>query len=294
MKRAMTWALGLYLLGALVGRFVENMGVVRCRCSGGCWCRQPLLSAFRWVFPYGHRLEIERGIDVSPVSGGAMATSPAAPSDLPARPVPEAAAAPEPAAPPEPDQAASRAAPESPAPPDLDQAAAPAAPASPQAPESAVPVRYWLYKVKRGSAKAGAGGDWEKDVFSSKEPVEWGGHHATRSAEVAKTLNDGVSVGDVVVAYQTDAKTVVGYLRLVRIEGSRDERRLFLQPAHRIDPPFPIHEHKAGTSLADSTAVGGSVMLRELSEQEMRDLVRLSGAPESLLRTEGPPGGRVQ
>jgi hypothetical protein len=262
MKRAMTWALGLYLLGALVGRFVENMGVVRCRCSGGCWCRQPLLSAFRWVFPYGHRLEIERGIDVSPVSGGAMATSPAAP--------------------------------ESPAPPDPDQAAAPAAPASPQAPESAVPVRYWLYKVKRGSAKAGAGGDWEKDVFSSKEPVEWGGHHATRSAEVAKTLNDGVSVGDVVVAYQTDAKTVVGYLRLVRIEGSRDERRLFLQPAHRIDPPFPIHEHKAGTSLADSTAVGGSVMLRELSEQEMRDLVRLSGAPESLLRTEGPPGGRVQ
>jgi hypothetical protein len=266
MKRAVTWALGLYLLSALVGRFVESMGVVRCRCSGDCWCRLPVLSAFRWVFPYGHRLEIERGIDLSPTGGGgAVATSPDAPRDLPPEPEPETAEPQVPAAVPE-----------------------------PGAMESPEPLRYWLYKVKKGSAKPGAAGDWETDVFSSAEPVEWGGHHSTRSAEVAKTLNDGVSVGDIVVAYQTDAKTVVGYLRLVRIEGPRDARRLFLQPIHRIDPPFPIHEHKAGTSLAESPAVGGSVMLRELSEQEMQDLVRLSGAPERVVRAEDPPGGRLQ
>jgi hypothetical protein len=265
MKRAVTWALGLYLLSALVGRFVESMGVVRCRCSGDCWCRLPVLGAFRWVFPYGHRLEIERGIDLSPMGGGAVATSPDALRDLQAQPEPGVAEAPVTPAAPEPE--------------------------STQPPES---LRFWLYKVKKGSAKPGAGGDWETDVFSSAEPVEWGGHHSTRSAEVAKTLNDGVSVGDVVVAYQTDAKTVVGYLRLVGIEGPRDARRLFLQPIHRIDPPFPIHEHKAGTSLAESTAVGGSVMLRELSEQEMQDLVRLSGAPESVVRAEDPPGGRLR
>jgi hypothetical protein len=268
MKRAVTWALGLYLLSALVGRFVENMGVVRCRCSGDCWCRQPVLSAFRWVFPYGHRLEIEQGIDLSPMGGGAVTTPPDAPRDLPPEPVPDVAESSGTPAAPEPETAA--------------------------APEPDSALRYWLYKVKKGSAKPGAGGDWETDVFSSAEPVEWGGHHSTRSAEVAKTLNDGVSVGDVVVAYQTDAKTVVGYLRLVRIEGSRDARRLFLQPIHRIDPPFPIHEHKAGTSLAESTAVSGSVMLRELSEQEMQDLVRLSGAPESVVRAEDPPRGRLQ
>jgi hypothetical protein len=268
MKRAVTWALGLYLFSALVGRFVESMGVVRCRCADDCWCRQPGLSAFRWVFPYGHRLEIERGIDFSPMGGGAVATSPDVPTDLPPEPEPDVAESPVTPTAPEPDTAVS--------------------------PESPEPLRFWLYKMKKGSAKPGAGGDWETDVFSSTEPVEWGGHHSTRSAEVAKTLNDGVSVGDVVVAYQTDAKTVVGYLRLVRIEGPRDERRLFLEPIHRIDPPFPIHEHKAGTSLAESTAVSGSVMLRELSEQEMQDLVRLSGAPESVVRREDPLRGRLQ
>lgn len=277
MKRAVAWALGLYLVSALVGRLAESMGVVRCRCSGDCWCRQPGLSAFRWVFPYGHRVDIERGIDLSPMGGGAVAPSVYSPPDVPTAVPPER----------ERDVAES---PVAPAAPEPDTVAQP----EPDTAESSEALRYWLYKVKKGSAKAGAGGDWETDVFASTEPVEWGGHHSTRSAEVAKTLNDGVSVGDVVVAYQTDAKTVVGYLRLVRIEGPRDARTLFLQPIHRIDPPFPIHEHKAGTSLAESTAVSGSVMLRELSEQEMQDLVRLSGAPESVVRAEDPPGGRLQ
>lgn len=278
MKRALAWTLCLYLFSAVVGRFVETMGVVRCRCAGDCWCRLPVLSAFRWVFPYGHRPETERGIDLSPVGGGgAVATSPAAePVVEPAAP-PVAAAEPVPVTTAEPEQPTATE-------PEPDTAVSP---------EPPKPLRYWLYKINKGSAKPGAGGDWETDVFSSAEPVEWGGHHSTRSAEVARTLNDGVSVGDVVVAYQTDAKTVVGYLRLVRIEGPRDERRLFLQPIHRIDPPFPIHEHKSGTSLAESAAVSGSVMLRELSEQEVQDLVRLSGAPESVLRAEDPPGGRL-
>jgi hypothetical protein len=274
MKRAVTWALGLYLLSALVGRFVENTGMVRCRCSGDCWCRKPALGAFRWVFPYGHRPQIERGIDLSPMGGGAVATPPAALRDLPLEPEPDVADSPATPAAPEPETTVLSESSESSEPPRS--------------------LRFWLYKVKKGSAKPGAAGDWETDVFSSAEPVEWGGHHSTRSVEVAKTLNEGVSVGDVVVAYQTDAKTVVGYLRLVRVEGPRDARRLFLQPIHRIDPPFPIHEHKAGTSLAESAAVRGSVMLRELSEQEMQDLVRLSGAPESVVRAEDPPGGRLQ
>jgi hypothetical protein len=141
--------------------------------------------------------------------------------------------------------------------------------------------RYWLYKKKN---------DEGTDVFSSTAPVEWGGHHTTRSAEVARTLNDGMAVGDVVVAYQTDLKAVVGYLRLARIEGPRDGRRLFVEPLHRMDPPFPIHEHKAGTTLAGSPAVQGMVMLRELSAEEMGDLVRLSGAPAHVLRGGGPSG----
>jgi hypothetical protein len=54
-KRIVSRLLGLYLLFAVIGRFVEQMGAAECGCSSECWCKQPVLSIFRWVFPYGHR-----------------------------------------------------------------------------------------------------------------------------------------------------------------------------------------------------------------------------------------------
>jgi hypothetical protein len=54
-KRVLAALAGLYLLAALVGRLLESVGVARCGCSAGCWCRRPGLSAFRWVAPVGHR-----------------------------------------------------------------------------------------------------------------------------------------------------------------------------------------------------------------------------------------------
>lgn len=55
MKRALMFLAGLYLLFAVIGRFVEGMGAVECGCADDCWCRRPELSTFRWVFPSGHR-----------------------------------------------------------------------------------------------------------------------------------------------------------------------------------------------------------------------------------------------
>jgi hypothetical protein len=52
--RAVRGLLGLYLLFALIGRFVEAMGAVRCGCAADCWCHRPVLSTLRWVFPWGH------------------------------------------------------------------------------------------------------------------------------------------------------------------------------------------------------------------------------------------------
>lgn len=43
-----------YLHLALVGRFVERVGAVRCGCAASCWCHRPVLSTFRWVLPLGH------------------------------------------------------------------------------------------------------------------------------------------------------------------------------------------------------------------------------------------------
>ena len=54
-KRLVGRVLGLYLLFAVIGRFVEGVGAVECGCSPTCWCRRPVLSTFRWVFPFAHR-----------------------------------------------------------------------------------------------------------------------------------------------------------------------------------------------------------------------------------------------
>ncbi|MDQ6820763.1 MAG: hypothetical protein M3076_10620 [Actinomycetota bacterium] len=59
MKRSVLRGLLIYLLIAAIGRFVEGMGAVRCPCRSDCWCKKPVLSAFRWVFPVDHRLNCD-------------------------------------------------------------------------------------------------------------------------------------------------------------------------------------------------------------------------------------------
>jgi hypothetical protein len=55
LKRLLVGLGSIYLLFAVIGRFVEGMGAVECGCSADCWCKRPVLSLFRWVFPYRHR-----------------------------------------------------------------------------------------------------------------------------------------------------------------------------------------------------------------------------------------------
>jgi hypothetical protein len=60
--RVVRWVLGLYLLFAVVGRFVEGMGAVRCGSAADCWFQRPVLSTFRRVIPWRNqsRSEIRR------------------------------------------------------------------------------------------------------------------------------------------------------------------------------------------------------------------------------------------
>jgi hypothetical protein len=55
MRRVVLLVAGLYLLFAVIGRFVEGMGAAECGCAPDCWCKRPGLSVFRWVFPFKHR-----------------------------------------------------------------------------------------------------------------------------------------------------------------------------------------------------------------------------------------------
>jgi hypothetical protein len=54
MKRIIVRVLSLYLLFAVIGRFVEEMGALECGCKSDCWCKRPGLSFFRWVIPPRH------------------------------------------------------------------------------------------------------------------------------------------------------------------------------------------------------------------------------------------------
>jgi hypothetical protein len=48
--------LALYLLFAVIGRFVEEMGAAQCGCRSDCWCHKPVLRTLRWVFPFRHHV----------------------------------------------------------------------------------------------------------------------------------------------------------------------------------------------------------------------------------------------
>jgi hypothetical protein len=56
MRRIVVRVVGLYLLFAVIGRFVEEMGAVECGCKPDCWCKRPGVSVFRWVFPRRHHM----------------------------------------------------------------------------------------------------------------------------------------------------------------------------------------------------------------------------------------------
>jgi hypothetical protein len=56
MRRIVIRMMSLYLLFAVIGRFVEEMGAVECGCKPDCWCRRRGLRIFRWVFPVRHHM----------------------------------------------------------------------------------------------------------------------------------------------------------------------------------------------------------------------------------------------
>jgi len=61
MRKVLGRAAVMYLLFAVIGRFVEEMGAAQCECDETCWCKRPGLSLFRWVLPVGHRVSAKEG-----------------------------------------------------------------------------------------------------------------------------------------------------------------------------------------------------------------------------------------
>jgi hypothetical protein len=53
-RRLIGGIFGLYVTAALIGRLLEATGRTQCGCAADCWCKKPVLSTFRWVFPWRH------------------------------------------------------------------------------------------------------------------------------------------------------------------------------------------------------------------------------------------------
>jgi hypothetical protein len=56
MKRALKLMAFGYVAAGLIALGLERAGFYGCACEPECWCKQPGLNVFRWVFPRFHRL----------------------------------------------------------------------------------------------------------------------------------------------------------------------------------------------------------------------------------------------
>ena len=154
-------------------------------------------------------------------------------------------------------------------------------------------MRFWIYKCNNRPNGRGTSGDWLAEVFSSAEPVVWPGHSGSGAAEVHQALDERMSIGDVVVAFQTNRRAIMGMCRVTGVVGDPGAIDLVLEPIHCFGEPFRVHEARAGTSLERCAALIGRVTLRELSRDEMVTLIDLSGAPKRVLRGRAAAGGYV-
>jgi hypothetical protein len=154
-------------------------------------------------------------------------------------------------------------------------------------------MRFWFYKCNVRPNGTGTSGDWLAEVFSSSDTVVWPGHSGSGSAEVHRALDERMSVGDVVVAFQTNRRAIMGMCRVNEVVGDPGAVDLVLAPIHCFATPFRVHEARVGTSLERCGALIGRVALRELTRDEMVTLVDLSGAPKRVLRGRAASRGYV-
>jgi predicted RNA-binding protein with PUA-like domain len=142
-------------------------------------------------------------------------------------------------------------------------------------------VNVWVYKCNRNEqAFARAFGDWD-EVFRDSKVKQWGGSRCTGNTVSKHIMNDLMRAGDLVLAYQTNDRALVGVCRLTRIAGERNERILFLKPLHRFDPAISIHGLKEQVPELRSVSAFSNTRfpqtVYEVSPQESRILGRVCG-----------------
>ena len=159
--------------------------------------------------------------------------------------------------------------------------------------EAADTRALWVYKCNRKSA---VGGDWH-DVFKQTAVVRWGGSSVTNNPVSIRILNEHIKPDDLILAYQTDDRLLVGICRVSRITGNAGDKVIYLKPVHEFSKPIPIHEvrqRRKDVHRIKAFAPGFAQTLYAVSPAERRIIesvcheaeVTIQGFEEELLRPE--------
>jgi hypothetical protein len=138
----------------------------------------------------------------------------------------------------------------------------------------------WVYKCNREEQPYSiAWGDWG-DVFTKKGAVEWGGSDCTTNSVSTHILNVLMKPDDLILAYQTNDRTLVGVCRVAKLTGGPGEKRMWLKPLYRFDTPIPVHDLKRDRPellRVRAFASGFPQMLYAVSKEEREVLAKLCG-----------------
>ena len=96
------------------------------------------------------------------------------------------------------------------------------------------------------------GGRLETDVFDrglgKKGEVEWGATRATRHPRSLEIFAHELSMGDLILSWQTDRSAAIGVCEVTRLTTDRQgHRRLYLRPVERFPKPVKLHQLKRTT-----------------------------------------------
>lgn len=147
-----------------------------------------------------------------------------------------------------------------------------------------MPANLWVYKCNRNTHHFKTGdtstGDWSVDVFTHYNPVQWGGSWSTNNKASLNILHHRMMPNDLVLAYQTDDKLLVGLCKVFKITGEVGKKTLWLKPVQQFVPGVKIHIlKKRFPALAKGKAFGRSFAqtLYEVTPEERTALESICG-----------------
>jgi hypothetical protein len=161
--------------------------------------------------------------------------------------------------------------------------------------------RIWMYKSNnRPRPGQTSKGNWRSDFFGETGPGggRWGGEWGINSKSSLSILRKEMKAGDLIIAYQSDTKEIVGLCRVRRVAVFDPEKgiEMDLVPACLFDEPVPIHalKRKLDQELNTVSALkpGFAGTLYRVSSEDAAIIGRhFPPEGKSLLARYGVPGG---